>query len=324
MFGATLVRAFETVKDEFDPAARLNPGKIVRPYKMDDPDLMRFAPDYRVSVPVRTGLDWSEKGGFGGAVEIVANSNGILPQTGGRRDVSQLPRHPRRTTPDPRAREHVAAGHFRSTRPGRPHIRRDEADHVALRRVQGVPPRMPDRRGHGQDEGRRSNTSTEAAPRAQTRATALQSLPHYAPLASRLRALANLRDRVPGLPWLSERALGLSARRPLPKWQSPWREGGSSTPANVRGDGLDLVLFADTFNRYFQAQYTSRRLAEEKFSMRQDTAFTMLQRQVGATCVAGGHFCLLWAGCESEVHAPRRGGTARLQLPASSWPPEHV
>src|SRR5205807_7331383 len=44
-------------------------------------------------------------------------------------------------------------------------------------------------------------------------------LPRYAPTASRMSFLPNLRDRVPGLAWLSERALGLSRRRALPRWR---------------------------------------------------------------------------------------------------------
>ena len=42
MFGTRLVRAFEEVKDGFDPENRLNPDKIVRPHRMDDRALMRF------------------------------------------------------------------------------------------------------------------------------------------------------------------------------------------------------------------------------------------------------------------------------------------
>src|SRR5207249_5127048 len=34
MFGDRLVRAFETVKNTFDPTGLLNPGKIVRPARM--------------------------------------------------------------------------------------------------------------------------------------------------------------------------------------------------------------------------------------------------------------------------------------------------
>ena len=49
-------------------------------------------------------------------------------------------------------------------------------------------------------------------------------LPRYAPAASRLAWLMNLRDRVPGLPSLTERFAGLSARRTLPRWRTdPFR-----------------------------------------------------------------------------------------------------
>jgi Fe-S oxidoreductase len=52
-----------------------------------------------------------------------------------------------------------------------------------------------------------------------------------------------------------ERFTGFSAERPLPEWREPWREQGAfSTPEDVRGDGLDLVLFGDTFNRNFEPE----------------------------------------------------------------------
>ena len=44
MFGARLVRAFEEVKDRFDPNGLFNPGKIVRAPKFDDRTLFRYAP----------------------------------------------------------------------------------------------------------------------------------------------------------------------------------------------------------------------------------------------------------------------------------------
>src|SRR5437764_96247 len=74
MFGPRIVRAFEEVKDNFDPEGLFNPGKIVRPSKMDDRSLFRFKPGYR-QLPLDTVLDWSEWGGFASAAEM-CNNNG--------------------------------------------------------------------------------------------------------------------------------------------------------------------------------------------------------------------------------------------------------
>ncbi len=68
------MRAFEEVKDAFDPKGLFNPGKIVRAPKMDDRSLFRFKPDYR-PLPIDTALDWSEWGGFAAAAEM-CNNNG--------------------------------------------------------------------------------------------------------------------------------------------------------------------------------------------------------------------------------------------------------
>jgi Fe-S oxidoreductase len=74
-------------------------------------------------------------------------------------------------------------------------------------------------------------------------------LPRYAPYAARASWLMNLRDLIPGAAKLSEAVTGLSARRTLPRWRSDWfrdREGAT--------ESADVVLFADTFNRYFEPE----------------------------------------------------------------------
>jgi FAD/FMN-containing dehydrogenase/Fe-S oxidoreductase len=57
-FGPRLTRAMGEVKDLFDPTGMLNPGKIVRPTKMDDRSLFRFKPGYR-NIDYKPVLDWS-------------------------------------------------------------------------------------------------------------------------------------------------------------------------------------------------------------------------------------------------------------------------
>jgi Fe-S oxidoreductase len=62
--------------------------------------------------------------------------------------------------------------------------------------------------------------------------------------------LPNLRDRVPGLAWLSEKLAGLSAQRTLPVWRRAWRE-----PFNpIKRKQPSVLLFADTFNRHFEPE----------------------------------------------------------------------
>jgi len=74
MFGAKIVRLLEEIKDSFDPRGLLNPGRIVRPPRMDDRSLFRYRPDYTPQ-KFQTALDWSDWGGLAGAVEM-CNNNG--------------------------------------------------------------------------------------------------------------------------------------------------------------------------------------------------------------------------------------------------------
>ncbi|MBV9813397.1 MAG: FAD-binding oxidoreductase, partial [Acetobacteraceae bacterium] len=79
MFGSRIVRAFEAVKDAFDPGCLLNPHRIVRPPRMDDRTLLRYPPQYGASPGFTPKLDWSTHpgalGGMLGAVEM-CNNNG--------------------------------------------------------------------------------------------------------------------------------------------------------------------------------------------------------------------------------------------------------
>jgi Fe-S oxidoreductase len=89
-------------------------------------------------------------------------------------------------------------------------------------------------------------------------------LPRYAPYAARVPWLMNLRDVLPGAAKLSEAVAGFSARRSLPKWRSDM----FTDPATAGHDGgessttqKEVVLFADTFNRYFERENLDAALA---------------------------------------------------------------
>jgi Fe-S oxidoreductase len=82
-------------------------------------------------------------------------------------------------------------------------------------------------------------------------------LPRYAPYAAKLPWLLNLRDVIPGAGKLSEAIAGFSARRSLPRWRSDVFDDTAASNAN----GSEVVLFADTFNRYFERENLDAALA---------------------------------------------------------------
>jgi Fe-S oxidoreductase len=76
-------------------------------------------------------------------------------------------------------------------------------------------------------------------------------LPRYAPVASKLGPLLDLRNRLPPLAWLGERFAGLSARRKLPAWhRQPYRAAETGAAATAG----EVVLLVDTFNRWFEPE----------------------------------------------------------------------
>lgn len=253
MFGAALTRAFEQVKDSFDPEARLNPNKIVRPLRMDDRSLMRFPPGYAVTQPTRTALDWSAWGGLGGAVEMCNNNGTCRKLAGG----TMCPSY--RAT---REEQHVTRGRANSLRLAiSGQLGPDAFTSAEMKRTldlcvscKGCKRDCPT----GVDMARMKIEFLHhyyAKHGLPLRERLIANLPRLAYRARHLAPALNLRDRIPFVARLSERLLGFSARRSLPRWRRAWQETGPVGRAEaVIGDGLDLVLFGDTFNRYFERE----------------------------------------------------------------------
>ncbi len=246
MFGERMVQAFKEVKQAFDPQGLMNPGKIVDPPKMDDRSLFRFKPGYRTEAPA-PALDWSAWGGFAGAVEM-CNNNGACRK----RDAAVMcPSY--RVTGD---EQHVTRGRANSLRlalSGQlgPGALTSPAMADAMKLCvgcKGCKRECPT----GVDMARMKVEVLHHYNREHglsLRDRLVAGLPRYAPWAAALAPLMNLRDTVPGLAGLSERVLGLSARRRLPRW----RRDVFEAPAESGPEGgREVVLLADTFNRYFE------------------------------------------------------------------------
>jgi Fe-S oxidoreductase len=253
MFGTRLVRAFEEVKDGFDPENRLNPGKIVRPYRMDDRALLRYPAGYRQVDPVTTVLDWSEWGGFGAAVEMCNNNGTCRKSLAGTMCPSYMAT---------RQEQHVTRGRANSLRLAiTGQLGPDAFTSPAMKETLDLCVSCKGCRRECPTGVDMAKMKIEFLHHYHKRHglplkdRLVAHLPRYAPYAARVAPLLNLRDRIPAVARATERWLGLSARRTLPRWRRPWRPGGeAAAPGDVLGDGRDLVLFGDTFNRYYERE----------------------------------------------------------------------
>ncbi len=272
-FGDRLNRAFEEVKDLFDPDGLMNPGKIVRSSRMDDTSLFRFPPSYKVT-PVSTVLDWSAwdvqadpqtevqtapgtggdpAGGFAKAVEM-CNNNGHCRKF----DAGTMCPSYRITQNE----QHLTRGRANTLRlalsgaiPGGV---ASEAVQEALALCVGCkgckrecPTGVDMARMKIEVAGQRRRKYP-----LKLRERLVAYLPHYAAKAAPFAALLNLRDKLPGMAALSQAVLGIASARSMPRWRSDtfWRRQRRSAAPIVPMADADLVLWVDTFNNAFDPQ----------------------------------------------------------------------
>lgn len=281
MLGSRLARAFREVKEAFDPADMMNPGKIVGAPRMDDRELFRYGPNYRAE-PLPLAMNWSAHGGFARAVEA-CNNNGAC----------------RKMNPDVMCPSYRVTREEADTTRGRANVLRlamtgqlgpeglvgDEVAEVLELCVSCKACKRECPAGVDMARMKAEVLHLRNARRGiPLRDRLFASLPRLAPAGTRFARLLNLRNRNGTLAWLGERALGIAAASALPEWhRKPFREAEltdssdilstyrSSSPRDVR-DGSAIVLFVDTFSRYFDpdvaraAQSVLRRLGYEPVS----------------------------------------------------------
>jgi Fe-S oxidoreductase len=258
MFGARLVRAFEEVKDRFDPEGLFSPGTIVRAPKFDDRANFRYAPHYR-ALEFSPVLDWSEysggAAGFQGAVEM-CNNNGAC-----RNHVGNVMCPSYRVTLDERDVTRGRANSLRLAISGQLGPSALASDDMAETMKLCVSCKGCRRECPTGVDMARMKIEVQAARAAKLgfslRDLLVGWLPRYAPIAVRLRALLNLRDLVPGAAKISEWLTGFSAARKLPRW----RKDIFVEPVSALENGPEVVLFADTFNHYFERENLDAALA---------------------------------------------------------------
>ena len=281
-FGKNVTQAFGQIKALMDPLNLFSPNRMVNPPKMDDSSLMRFPPAYKV-IPIQTALDWqawnvqndpvtestSAPGsggdpaqGFAKAVEMCNNNGHCRKFDAG----TMCPSY--RVTRDEKHLTRGRANTLRLALSGQIEGL-NAADAMASDEVKEALDLCVGCKGCKRDcptgvdmakmkveflshyKARHGHTFKDRL---------VAHLPDYARWASRFAPLLNLRDKIPGLAALSERLLGLSAKRTLPQWKSRHFFNSPHTGATreeLMSAAKPVVLFVDTFNGYFDASIAS-------------------------------------------------------------------
>ena len=250
ILGEKLARALGEIKSLFDSRGLMNPGKIVRPSKMDDRSLFRFKPGYRTEAP-DTALDWSEWDGFAGAVEMCNNNGHCRKFDAG----TMCPSY--RATRD---EQHLTRGRANTLRLALSGQLGDESSATEAVRAaldlcvscKGCKRECPT----GVDMARVKIEFLHRWHRTHPHSLhekLIAYLPRYAPTAAKLAPLMNLRNRVPLLARMTEGLTGFSAKRSLPAWKRDTFLRSSKDSASSRTD-REVLLFADSFNNYFEPE----------------------------------------------------------------------
>ncbi len=236
-FGPRLTATLAEIKGLLDPKGLMNPGTIVNPPKMDQRTLFRFPPGY-ITQPPPAALDWSEWGGFDKAVEMCTNNGHCRKRDAG----TMCPSF--RVTGDELHLTRGRANTLRLALSGQLGPQSDAQVKEALDlcvSCKGCKRECPT----GVDMARMKIeflAHYQARHGLTLRDRVVAFLPRYAPWASRLAPLANL------LQPLGARLAGFTDRRALPRW----RCDRFVDRVQPRDGAREVVLWADTFNRYFE------------------------------------------------------------------------
>ncbi len=262
MYGRKTVEIFEAVKDRFDPAGIMNPGKIVRAAPMNDRALFRYKPDYAVP-DMRTALDWSAYpgagGGFQGAVEMCNNNGECRKLQGG----AMCPSY--RVTLNERDVTRGRANTLRLAISGQLGPDAFASDEMAETMKLCVSCKACRRECPTGVDMAKMKIEVLSARRGKRngglplRDRLVAYLPRYAPYARRFALLLNGIGTLPVFAQLRQSIAGFSARRRMPQWRmrafqnsaAGQAAAGQTTPP---GGGRVVALLADTFNRAFEPE----------------------------------------------------------------------
>lgn len=250
MFGDELIGAMEEFKRIWDPRGLLNPGKVIRPYRVDEH--LRAGPKYKV-VPINTAMTFAsaEGDGFQRAVERCVGMGRCRSAQGNTMCPSYRATHEERYSTRGRSRllwemlqGDVIADGWRSAE-----VKEALDTCLACKGCRSDCPTHTDMASY-KAEFLSHYYQHESRPR---QALSMGRIGDWAPLAGKLPGLSNFMTQAPVVSAIAKRIAGVSAERALPRFAR--KSFRSAVKGKATSNGLPkVVLWVDTFCEHFHPE----------------------------------------------------------------------
>ena len=252
MYGPELMRAMEQFKAIWDPANRLNPGKVVHAYRADEN--LRMGPAYK-PVTLQTKLTFAsrEGDGFQREIERCIGMGKCRSLAGGTMCPSY--RATREEQYSTRGRAHLfwemLQGDVITDGWQSREVKEALDTCLACKGCKSDCPTHTDMASY-KAEFLSHYYETHRRPR---QALFMGRIGEWAPWAARFARLTNFMTTAPGLATFGKWVAGVAQARTLPKFaESTYRQIARRSPRaahDARGDVKKVILWVDTFNDHF-------------------------------------------------------------------------
>ncbi|HYM25151.1 MAG TPA: FAD-binding and (Fe-S)-binding domain-containing protein [Vicinamibacterales bacterium] len=267
MFGPELVDAFRKFKAIWDPAGRMNPGKVVDPYRIDEN--LRYGADYHPRDP-QTHFQWpTDKGSFSHTMMRCVGVGLCRAESGGTMCPSYRVTHEEEHSTRGRARMlwEMMRGEAITDGWQDEHVKESLDLCLACKGCKSDCPVHVDMATY-KAEFLSHYYEKHARPAA---AYAMGLIHRWAPLGAKIPGLVNAAAHTPGLSMLLKKLGGISTSRSIPRFATQtfidwYRRRDANSGAGARGNagaqgdagarGFSraeprVVLWPDTFNNHF-------------------------------------------------------------------------
>ena len=243
MYGPELMQALREFKAIWDPEGKMNPGKVVDPYRVDEN--LRQGPDYKpVTLATRMSFLSREGDGFTRAVERCIGMGKCRAADGGTMCPSYRVTGEERYSTRGRSRllAEMLRGEVITDQWKSDEVREALDLCLACKGCKSDCPTHTDMASY-KAEFLSHYHETKARPR---QAYFMGLIGQWAPLASSVSWLTNLLTQTPGLAAISKAIAGVAQQRSLPKFSGKsFRSEIASR--NFKQGGKPVMLWADTF-----------------------------------------------------------------------------